>query len=589
MDSAHSPQTRRQFLRRIGAAGAVGAVGVEAVPSPSPVGQADALACGGLCVAAGAATGGAVAGWLLREYQVLGSNPPAEGLTPDALKSQVYQTAQTRQSTNASTFIDNQNILDGLTHVAYSDGKMSGIEALNAQETQATVLDNARAAADSQFATVQANLASSWNESANELISLVSTIKDHPDLSVSDVFDGDGYDLDFPDHGSISSIDDITVSEKTITLADGTEHPIQHIEVTFTEDGSAASHPLSGKSFSYDLTGRAGGDTDGKSNIQVTAGDGITYLSFADWNDLWTTIDSQHSDVSDGLSLWVDKIYGKVQAGDLDTSDLLTPKELAEITSKEESKMNQAVADLMALNVSVNLDREAKISIPSHGTTLYGSLGVTGEKTINAGTTIDPSSDDNDYYLTYDVSESHGTWDAVESAVDGGIVTFTKEPYPGMIWSINTGAGETAEVSTSDLSDNGDGTWTVNISGQVEMAITTVDNVDFYSQVEETQTETVLLDETFTVEEFTDESTGETHDSASYERPSEPETDNNYITQEEFEQRDERLQELIDKYEKQQNSGGLGLPSVGGIPGEGLIGGVIAIMGGAWALGQVSN
>ncbi|OYR59145.1 hypothetical protein DJ71_25355, partial [Halorubrum sp. E3] len=53
-------------------------------------------------------------GWALREYEVLGSDSPAEGLTADALEQQANQTSLTRQSTNASTIVDNGTILDGV-------------------------------------------------------------------------------------------------------------------------------------------------------------------------------------------------------------------------------------------------------------------------------------------------------------------------------------------------------------------------------------------------------------------------------------------------------------------------------------------
>ena len=145
-DLDHEGINRRQFMHRVGAttlgAGAAYYGGVEY--AGSPVGDAEAIACGGLCLGA-AAVGTAIAvGWALREYEVVGSDAPAEGLTGDVLKQQVYQTALTRKSTNASTFLDNQNILDGVKHTAYVDAKISAIEQMNAGVSESEVQTTAQ-------------------------------------------------------------------------------------------------------------------------------------------------------------------------------------------------------------------------------------------------------------------------------------------------------------------------------------------------------------------------------------------------------------------------------------------------------------
>jgi hypothetical protein len=130
-DLDHEGINRRQFMNRVGAttlgAGAAYYGGVEYAGSPVQNGQAVVP-----LVAVGLAAGAVSLGWALREYEIVGSDAPAEGLTGDVLKQQVYQAAKTRKSTNASTILDNQNILDGVKHTAYVAGKISAIEQLNA-------------------------------------------------------------------------------------------------------------------------------------------------------------------------------------------------------------------------------------------------------------------------------------------------------------------------------------------------------------------------------------------------------------------------------------------------------------------------
>jgi len=576
---AHGPRfTRRGLLKTVGAAGtaAVAPVALDGTGA-DPVGDADALPCGGICVGAAVVGGAAALGWALREYEVVGADDPPTGLTASALEQRIHETARTRQSTNASTFVDNKNILDGAKNVAYADAKIAAIEALNNQLTEQEVQDAATAAVDDYGTTIKSNFLKGWNESVAELESLFTALSSHADAN-GDMIEGYSADTTdaFPSH-DLSGGGSLEFPTTAVNLPDGTDFTLTRIS-----EGS-----LGGSRHAWDPINSD--QTDMWIEIAENSDfDSMYYLRHVTWNDLWSKIESVVDDVRNGIITWVGEVYSQVQSGELDTADLLTPAELAELTSSEESTMNQALADLMALNIPVNLDREAEINLTQSNTTLYGSIGVTGEQTLNAGTTIDPSTDSHSYYFSYDVSDSHGTWDAYEEAVDGGVVTFTSEPHPSMTYALETGAQETATVKTSDFTDNGDGTWSVDISSQVETAITTVTSVQFYSESDETQMETVLLDEPFEIVTFAD-GEGTEHDSATYSAPSEPETDNNYITQEEWEQREQKYKEQIDKYEQAANSGGGGSISFGDFGPEGMVGGAVALVLTIVGIGQATK
>ena len=75
---------------------------------------------------------------------------------------------------------------------------------------------------------------------------------------------------------------------------------------------------------------------------------------------LFEDITTKMEDVRNGLITWVDGVYGDIQAGTIDTGELLTPREQAELTSDDED-FPQALADLQALNIAVDLEREAEI------------------------------------------------------------------------------------------------------------------------------------------------------------------------------------------------------------------------------------
>jgi hypothetical protein len=123
-----------------------------------------------------------------------------------------------------------------------------------------------------------------------------------------------------------------------------------------------------------------------------------------------------------------------------------------------------------------------------------------------------------------------------------------------MVYSVSTAAGETVDVPAADWTDNGDGTYSYDASGDLETAITNVSEISYSSASSETTYETIQLDSQFTIEKFENTETGEEAQSTTFTN-SEPQTDSNYITQDEWNSLEQQNKELIEKYEESQNSG----------------------------------
>ena len=480
--------------------------------------------------------------------------------------------------------------MGGVKDTAYADAKIAAIEKLNQQETETNVLAAANAAIADYEATILGNLVKTWNESVNELLSLVSAVKNHPDIGVSTVFDNDGSEFrdSGGDYDDLDNTKDITGTEKTYTTSGGVDITYQRLNMTV--DGKSN---LGTTTISWDPFNGWGSYFKGTEMISVNIGNGrIDYLKRPDWSPMRAQIQDVFSDVRMNISTWVSNVYGEVQSGEIDTSEILSPREQARIASEEEGTP-QALADLQALNISTDLDREAEIYISRVDATIYGQLSYTGDTQLEVGT-VDPNATDVDgnevypgsFYITYDISQGEGTWGEYNEGVDGGVLTFTSEPYENTLYHVQTTAGEAADVTTADFTGNGDGTWTVDLSSQLDNSITNVETITFSSETEETQYETIQLDSTFEVRGFTD-SDGTEYNKSNFER-SEPQTDDNYITQEEWEEQQKRNQELIEKYEDSQQSGGGGIDLSAldgfGLPGELVAAGIAAV--GAFLLGK---
>ena len=563
---------RRTFVKGLGVAGA-GAVGLSGRGRFGAVGGADAAAP----LVAGAIGAAIAVDWALREFDVLSSDAPAEGLTPDTLKQQVYRTAKTRKSTNASTIVNNQNILDGVKNTAYTEAKVAAIESLNDGASQSDVEAAAQNEIDAYLVTVEKNLLKTWNESINEFYTMLETVRSQPDVSETDAFGS---------NSSNSNLSYESFSSKTTnsrTLVDGTNFDVFGLAVTVNDPD------YSPKTYSQDPFEKTNDPTGQFSSPDVIAknpaGGNITYLNAEVWSNIHDEVVSVYNSVSSGITTWVNNVYGQVQSGQIEISDLLTPRERASIMANEEGS-SQAVSDLIALNVPVDLENEATVTIPSTGLTLRGSFGLTDESDgpLEVGTQYDPSTFSGDVYFTTDLSLLEGDWTAFQTGIDGGTITITQEPYQGTILSVTTAADETVDVPATEWTDNGDGTWSYDASGELENAITEVASVSYYSEAESTQYETLNLTNPFTIESFENTETGEQTQQASF-TSTEPQTDSNYITQKEWDQLEQQNQELIEKYEESQNTGGAG----GGLFGDsspdiGVIAAALGAIGVLYAL-----
>ena len=546
--------SRRGVMRTtavgIGAAAGVGALG----SSAAPVAAVDWKDVG--TIAATSVIGGPIAlGWALRETGILGSDAPPEGLTADTLKQQVYQTARTRKSTNASTIVDNQNILDGIENTAYTDAKIAAIEEINAGSSESAVLDAATAAIDSYETTVRKNLLKTWNEAVSEFRAIASTVSSHPDLLKTDVFIAAGSDADNIPNGNIS----FPETSADYTFSNGESFTIKQLNVSVTDYSqySRVVDPINYDAKSVD-------DYDG---VFIRKGsETVSYLQYPVWNGIWTQMDTTFQNVRDGISTWVTNVYGQVQSGEVEISNLITPSVRAEMLSDEETEAS-AIADLAALNIPIDPEREATITITETSATLSGTIGLTdtSDGPIESGTTYDPSTFAGDVYFTADVSQLSGSWSAFNSGVDGGTITLTSQPYEGTVLNVTTTAGETVSVPATSWTDNGDGTWSYDASGELNTTITEVDSVSYESADDQTQYETLQISKQFTVDKIENKETGEEVTSTSFES-SEPQTDSNYITQEEWNQLEQQNQELIEKYEESQTTSG----GAGGFLGDGL-------------------
>ena len=656
---------RRTFIKGVGATGAVG-VGISgrgpARLGGGAVGGAQALPP---FVVAGAA---ATVGYALYETAASNRQEPTEGITGGALIQNSYEIARTRKSTNASTIVDNNNLADGVKHNAYTDGKIAAIEELNEEASLEDVQDAAKTAAAEYLSVVQENLLKSWNESVQEFFNIYESLESHPDVEYTG-WDTHSDQAWWEQVSDTSPFDGYEQVSGEVTLADGSEFTEERI-FGFAEN-----------SFADQTYGASGRYDDTSSNVvydfeyiivspksEFGDYDEFKYLDFESWNSIWSAYRDVENEVLGGLQDWTANVYSEVQSGSIEVADLLTPREQAELLSDDED-YPQAVADLIALNIPVDPEREATISFDDRDITITGLMAPTSppENGFQTGQSYDPASEEWDLYFTYDPTLGSGGWDEVEPTISEGELVFTAEPYEGTIYRVPTNQG-TVEVVTDEFDADGD-TWVADVSDQLDRTsetwsdfetgvdggtvtfgslpdeptdfeISTVqgdaeivpassftevngsyeadtglgiaeitgvtaeidrayvdedDSTSVYAEEGEGGYETVQISDPFTIESIENsdgEEVGETEFSQT-----EPQDDENYITQEEWDELQEQNEELIERYEDALDDDSLlgggwdpfddGIPDVPG--GAAAAAGVAVVVIGFGVLRQIAS
>lgn len=566
---------RRRFLQAVGAAGATAAVAAggprvsNRLGAPTTAGTAEAvIPLGPAAVGAGIVA----TGWLFREIsEFLDSDDPDEELTGELAELRVGELLTQREGQNASTMVDNRNLIEGAEHTGYAHAKRQVIEfvTLSDSPTESEAIDVGVEAAENHIARIEANLLRSWNETVQHIYSLYEFLDDANETSGGSVIGIDFASWENPDGEPTFSPSSGTT--ETHELIDGTEMTLE-CPGAQSPDGLNARYGIhfSGQDYYQDpyLTVN-------------TAAHEAELVDEASWRALVDELDSVADSVIPGIETWTANNFEALESGELAIEDSISPIELAGMLP-EDLDGAVGIADMIAMDHNFDLDHEARIQIQSsegrENANLYGILSTTAVTALEVGDQINPQSTDNVWFIAADPSEFHGEWDWYAEMVTDGAISFNREPYDGAIYSVETDDG-TVEVSADQFSET-DGSWVYEAD---DLNSAEIEEVHFYSSVEESGSEFIRLQHTFEVIEIDGDDSGEAGPIV-FEESGQTHTDENYNTSEDFDEENERWTDLLEQVEDElEDSGGGGW---GGWPDFGDIGGSV-VAGGALLLGFV--
>lgn len=602
--AAQTRLSRRGFIRTtVGAATAGGVIygSGKVAPRYSPIGTADAIApavVGGVVVAGAV---GYLAGRAIEKYM---TGDDVEGLDnytgAGALKDEVTMRAKSMKGADDTVFTVLQNRLADSKNVAWSRCKLQIVDDLNAGLAKADVKANAWDELAAFYSVLQKNLANHWTEQFNKLENAWATFDSHADVDTT-LPEGMYVSLDGGSDQVISASDWIA---QDYTLLDGTTLTVKNCDASSgiyldtTKDGSGNSYPRTWLA----VEDSAGANTNVYQGMYDSS-QGETAAEQQPAQYLWGEIQTVHSNMKTNVGTFVDDIYASYQQGDIDTADLIDASTFAgEMAAKEDEHFSYAAADLAALGLPMDLDGTHRIRLEDTGAEVEGLLATSDDTfTATVGTTYDPSTDINgQVYLAYNVETGEGTVDSADynSGVDGGQVTLLVEPHANTEYVIKTTAGEMATAPTSTWVDNGDGTWTADVSDQLNEAITNVESITYVADGV-SGSNMMEVTEPFTILEYTDKD-GNKLNEVNYESYNHQTSDVS-LTEEEL----KKLLEARDGFDEYTVNGtaagggvsggffdrfGIDLGPLGRIPGEATVGGLsIAGLAGAAKAGLIGG
>jgi hypothetical protein len=534
----------------------------------------------------------AAAGYLMGTALSDAFGPEEGGLSEyqgaTALHREIYARALEMSTANTALNTVFSNRLEDTRNIAWMKGKAAAIEQMNAGKPLADAEAAALEANDAYYTTIEKNVLNHWNESLNKIEHYADMAVSHSNLDGETLFG-----VGFTDYKPVEDTFYTSNGYKTggfeeKELRDGTMYDTRVLFFQGVDTSSTTQYLV----YSYD--GR-----DHNNNIGNDLHNSSGYIDDPDTNaeaspelmavrgllaDIWTQWDQMNTN----LQTFVNDAYTSLQSGDIDLTDLVDPVTLAsEYSSAYDSTgyYGYAAANLAILGVPTDLSGNATITLVNDGATVSGTLFVESPPTggLDVGTEYDPVGDSlGTVYLAY--APESGNRELAASAytdVDGGLWTLNSEPEKDVVYTVYTVDGETATAEKADFTDNGDGTYTVDLSSQLDNTIVGVSQV-IISSVDGLPGELIQITQPFIIESLTDTKTGESV-SAYEPEPYNQQTTDVTLTQAQLEA---LLAVREDFDESPAGGGGLSFDRLdfGGIPGEGVllfVVGIIALLFGS--------
>jgi len=409
---SEATHSRRQFIRGVGVIGAAGiaATGTAAAENGSGT-DADGEPCDPLeetgCSFGSEPDYGVsyLVGRVSDYFPSLGDDD-YEDAQEDSIHLQAHMDGVSIKSSNDSVLTTIENLIENAKSVCYQIGRAEFIEQLNEGETIANAEASAISEMEDYISKNQENVAERWNVAVAQIENTYERAEEidgvNPDsiyqiaLQNEDLVDETGDIEDFRD-AQIEFVDGTEYDVRYVRKRNGWNDAVDHYAtIEDREYGSGSSN--------RDIVIESVPDSD-RGEIRFMRGN--RFRSALD--DLIDVFDESVNE----LQSFSEGIADDYQAGDIDTEDLTTPRDLWEMSSDDSDNPN-AAADLAGLGLEVDQASQVTIDLLDDELLIDGSVYLSespiGEK-LDVGTVYDPTEsveyddDDEDEPVDYEGTE----------------------------------------------------------------------------------------------------------------------------------------------------------------------------------------
>lgn len=508
--------TRRGLIKTVGAGTAIAAVGAgsQSGAIPSPVGEARAIACGGVCIA-GVAVGAAAGGYLVADWLSGGGDIDTEDVLEDEIYAVGNGVAEGRESfvnEIQTQFVDRSQDRTPFANAAWSEVRATTVNGVVNGDGTGEIQTAATQDVNLQESISIINMVERWNafvdgmleamvldteEGVNNIQMDGGTWTLHPAPEGTTWVNGSP-DTSPIDASEINGNGEYVVFEETVDLPaplddiEGRSEELTVLGIAASADG--ASDP------SFIAPEFSGTGALGNIPVEVTHSslETITIADATIYSDALSAIESEATNIRNSLSDYVSTMHDGITEGAIDPSRIIGPQDLIDQFGASD-QVSRIAAELAAVGGEVSSDQtyQATISHPDLESDeldvwLWPQFGDQDPAPIKPGTTLASA----DYELAYvaypsqvddsietrvlsgdsdlqiiDVQgvegessvdeEAHGS----DTSTDGRLTIWTGEDPPEPIqfpadhsdWSIHvTGAESTSTHSPTEVQTDGD-------------------------------------------------------------------------------------------------------------------------------------
>jgi len=394
----------------------------------SPVGESQALACGGLCLVGAAAAAGIAVGAVGASAYLSDSDVNKTELSEadtQERKTRIYDSATTQRQNNAIYTDSVSNYAQDMKAPATMVAKNEYIRQLENGSSESTARSEAKQAASNYFAQRQVQLRNQWEVSAERYVSLNEMVQNDSNIASDYLY----VRYRVPDNANSPFETTISgTSQSEVTLLNGTSISVTTIEAS---SGSMEAKPTV-------IHWNSGSNDDYEDETLLVRPPNSNYqtsemIAMHEYPSIWSNIETVNSDVQTRIDNFVNSTYDSYQQGEINSSDLVDPYLGAREYSPESNYGSFTLRTLssIGLNPPENLSNAGTMTIKDRetGSKVEGVLmsdGLPQSGEIEIGTVYDAQNLTGPQYVVD--SETGTTHDLTGEFVVDNATTADGEP-----------------------------------------------------------------------------------------------------------------------------------------------------------------